>query len=66
MGELCVEYGRGYWTYGCESRVAVFTVFADLESMLSIFLSELKEPFNALLVIVMFLTLDNNLRKINY
>ena len=48
-----MEGGRWNGTYGCESRMPVFTLFVDLVSVLGVFLSELKEPVE--LVIIVFL-----------
>jgi len=48
-----MEGGRWNGTYGCESRMPVFTLFVDLVSVLGVFLSKLKEPVE--LVIIVFL-----------
>ena len=46
--------------------MAIFPMFANLTSVPSVFFGELKEPLDALLVIVVFRTLHNYLEEINY
>ena len=52
-------------TYGDEGGTAVLAPLSDGLTMPSILLSIRKEPLDRLLVAVMFLALDNNLRNVS-